>query len=105
MDNGMVNLPGGNQDNISWLQLIRFSFDHIADISLEKDEKLMKIMVVTLEFPALPGGEIEKAEICIQITGFWRQLLLIFHSGSFQASGILGGSFQIPFGSMIINKQ
>ena len=67
-----------------------FSFDHIADISLEKDEKLMKIMVVTLEFPALPGGEIEKAEICIQITGFWRQLLLIFHSGSFQASGILG---------------
>ena len=65
-----MNVPVPHKHNIIRLQGIRLSLDHIADISLNKNRNLIKIMIVVGNLMRFPVGQMKKPEFTVEIAFF-----------------------------------
>ena len=75
VDHGAVDLSGFYKDHIIGLQLVRMPLDTVADISPDKDQDLVEIVVVKRKIFFLPVDDVEHFEVCSEITGFF----VVFH--------------------------
>ena len=70
MDHGIVYGSCGHQYDIARLQVILAALHYVADISGQKEEQLVEIMIVRRERPFPAVGIIEEPEVFRQISGF-----------------------------------
>lgn len=70
MDDRAVDLTGGNQNNVPGPKLVGCTFDIITETAAFKNQQLVKVVVMALEIPRFCVGQIEDAEIAVQVTCF-----------------------------------
>ena len=63
-----MDLPRSDQDNISRLQSILLSLDHIAHISRKENQQLVKIVIMKGDLPLSRIHIMKQAEILPQIS-------------------------------------
>ena len=70
MDDGAVDLPGADRNDVPGLQIVASPLDNITDVAGDKDEQLVKVMIVERNLPHLAVRIVEDAEILPEITCF-----------------------------------
>ena len=73
------------QQDIPWLQVIRFTFHDIGDLAGQEDDDFIEVMVMGFKFLLLLVAQMEEAEIAVQPATFdiavYVGVLLIVHKG------------------------
>ena len=77
MDDGAVDLPGADRNDVPGLQIVASPLDNITDVAGDKDEQLVKVMIVERNLPCLAVRIVEDAEILPQISGFLKLILCV----------------------------